>query len=139
MSSNLFPIIQPDIDLVQPLDMYKEIKWDYENNIPIFNNGIPVVVTGVEAIKVWVWRTLQTPRYRYQIYTWDYGSEIESLIGAPFSEALKQSEVERYLKECLLINPYIIDISDVVVNFEGDKFRIECTIVTVYGEVKVNV
>lgn len=139
MSTTLFPTIQPEIADVPELSMYKEVKWDYENNIPVFVNGKPVVVSGKEAVLVWIWKTLQTPRYRYEIYTWDYGSEIESLIGLPFTEELKQSEATRYVRECLLVNPYITDVKNITVSFSGDKLSIGCEVETIYGEVEVDV
>ena len=135
MSTTLFPIIQPQaVEAGTKLELYKEVKWDYENNIPVFKNGSPVIVTGKEAVLVWVWKALHTPRFRYEIYTWDYGSEVESLIGQPFTEELKQSEAARYVKECLLINSYITGISDVSVSFADGSLSISCTVKTIYGD-----
>ncbi len=137
---SLFPIIQPQNAEVQTeLKLYREVKWDYENNMPIFKNGSPVMVSGKEAVLVWARKALQTNRYRHEIYTWDYGSEVESLIGQPFTEELKQSEATRYVKECLLSNPYITDVTDITAELNNDKLSINCTIETVYGEVKIDV
>jgi len=138
---NIFPIIQPQTaaEADAGLKLYKEIKWDFEKNIPVFENGSPVIVSGKEAVLVWAWKALHTARYRYEIYTWDYGCEIESLVGQPFSEELKQSEATRYLRECLLINPYITGVNNITVRLEGEKFSISCTIETVYGEVSIDV
>ena len=99
---SLFPIIQPRIvEAETTFPLYKELKWDFEKNVPVFRNGSPVIVTGKEAVLVWAWKALHTPRFRHEIYTWDYGCEVESLIGQPFTEELKQSEAVRYVKECL--------------------------------------
>ncbi len=137
---SVFPIIQPQsYEAETGLKLYKEVKWDYENNTPVFNNGSPVIISGKEAVLVWAWKTLQTPRFRHEIYTWNYGCEAESLIGQPYTEELKQSEASRYVKECLLINPYITGVSDMVVSFDGEVLSISCTIETIYGEVKINV
>lgn len=137
---SLFPIIQPQaIESNTDLPLYKEVKWDYERNIPVFKNGSPVIVTGKEAVLVWAWKALNTPRFRYEIYTWDYGCELEELIGQPFTEELKQSEAARYVRECLLINPYITDVSNVTVYFNDGTLNISCTIETVYGEVEIDV
>lgn len=133
-------MIQPQSSMVETEPkMYKEVKWDYEKNTPIFNNGSPVIVSGKEAVLVWARKALQTPRFRYEIYTWNYGCETESLIGMPYTEELKQSEAARYVKECLLTNPYITEVSDIVILFDGDTLKIGCIIETVYGEVKIDV
>jgi len=135
---SLFPSIQPQsVKTGTELKLYKEVKWDFENNIPVFKNGSPVIVTGKEAVLVWAWKALHTPRFRYEIYTWDYGCEVESLIGQPFTDELKQAEAARYVRECLLINPYITGVSDVSVSFGDGTLNISCTIETVYGEVTI--
>ncbi len=140
MSVTLFPIIQPRAsEAITGPKLYKEVRWDFENNIPIFKNGSPVVVTGKEAVLVWAWKALHTPRFRYGIYTWDYGNEAESLIGQAFTDELKQSEAIRYVEECLLINLYITGLSGVAVSFSDAVLSIRCTIETVYGEVEINV
>jgi hypothetical protein len=137
---NLFPIIQPQISEAETkLKLYKEVKWDYINNIPVFSNGSPVIVSGKEAVLVWAWKALHTSRYRHEVYTWDYGCEVESLIGQPFTEELKQSEAARYIRECLLVNPYITGVNDIEVTFDEDVLNISCTIETIYGEVVLNV
>lgn len=137
---NLFPIIQPQSSEEETeLALYKEVKWDFENDIPVYVNGAPVIVSGKDAVLVWAWKALHTPRYRHEIYTWDFGNEAESLIGQPITEELKQSEAARYIRDCLIVNPYITDVSEIMVSFTGDVLNISCTIETIYGEGIINV
>lgn len=137
---NLFPIIQPQASEEETeLALYKEVKWDFVNDIPVYVNGAPVIVSGKDAVLVWAWKALHTPRYRHEIYTWDFGNEAESLIGQPITEELKQSEAARYVRDCLIVNPYITDVSDITVSFTGDVLNISCTIETIYGEGIINV
>jgi hypothetical protein len=143
VSVTLFPLIQPEVtgetEDSSDYPMYREVKWDFQNNVPIYKNGNPVIVEGLEAIKVWAWKALHTPRFRYEIYSWDYGNELESLIGQSYSQALKESEAARYVRECLLINPYITDVKNITVNQSGDKISITGTLETIYGEVNISV
>jgi len=137
---SLFPIIQP-----QPAahpgasGLFVETAWDFERNAPIYRNGSPVLISGKDAVLVWAFNALQTPRGQHEIFTPDYGSGIEALIGKPYTDELKQSEAPRYIRECLLINPYITDVKDIEFTFEGDRVEISCTVVTVYGEGSINV
>lgn len=139
--SSLFPIIQPENETStsNQLPLCKEVAWDYEKGTPIFSGGNPVVVTGAEAVKVWVWKTLKTVRYRHDIYTWDYGCEVESLIGQAFTSDVKQSEAIRFVREALEPNPYITSVRQTSVDFIGSKLTITCIVDTVYGEVEVSV
>jgi len=137
---NLFPIVQPIIaDVPRTAGLYVETAWDFEKNAPIYRNGSPVLVTGAPAVLVWAWNALQTPRFIYEIFTYDYGNEIENLVGKPFADELKRSEAPRFVRECLSINPYITDVKDITVEFEGEHLSVSCMIVTVYGEVSLNV
>jgi len=107
--SGIFPIVQPETAEAEPkrLPLCMEVAWDFEGGRPIFSGGKPLVVTGKEAVKVWIWKALMTARFRHSVYSWDYGSEVESLIGKPFTPAVKQSEAVRYVREALMVNPYI--------------------------------
>ena len=49
-------------------------------------------VYGLEAIKVWIWLCLQTERYRYQIYSQNYGVSLEQYIGQSPTEDLRMQE-----------------------------------------------
>jgi len=137
----LFPSIQPEATETtrSTATLYREVKWDFENNAPVFKNGSPEEVTGKDAVLVWAWKALNTPRFQLEIYTWNYGNEAENLIGQPFTDDLKQSEAVRYVRECLLVNPYITDVTDISVSFTDGTLTISCTLNTVYGEVKINV
>ena len=136
----LFPSIQPqaaEVDTTLPL--YREVKWDYENDIPVFRDGVLIFVDGAEAVIVWAWKALRTPRYQYDIYTWNFGNEAEQLIGQPFTEETKKAEAARFVRECLQVNPYITSVSDVSVSFSDSRMTIAATIKTIYGEVSINV
>lgn len=137
---SIFPMISPPEERAAAgaLPLYREAAWDFEQDTPIFRGGELVVVSGKEALKVWIWRAIRTPRFKYEIYTWAYGSEFESLLGQAYTDAVKTAEAPRYLRECLLINPYIKDVKDISVTFEAGRLTVKGTAVTVYGEVNVN-
>ena len=57
------------------------------------------IVEGMDALAVWCWIALHTPRYRYYIYSDEYGQEFEDLIGKQYSEGYTNSELERMTEE----------------------------------------
>lgn len=137
---SLFPIIQPEVNITETtLPLYKEIEWDFKQNKIIYKNGSPSIVTGKDAVLIWALKALRIKRARYEIYSWDYGNETENLIGQPFTHELKRSEAIRYVKECLMVNPYITDVSDIQVDFKDDLMSVQCKIDTIYGEVVASV
>lgn len=135
---SLFPIIDPQEQTdseKQSLPLFREVAWDFENDVPRFRGGQPILVEGKEALQVWIWRAIRTARYRYEIYTWDYGSEFESLLGQAYTDSVKTAEAPRYLRECLLINPYIKEVKNIEVSFADACLDVSGTAVTIYGEV----
>lgn len=134
---SIFPMIDPAPEQAgesQALPLCKEVAWDYVHDVPIFRGGEPVTVTGKEAVKVWIWKAIHTPRFRYEIYSWNYGSEFETLLGQAYSDSVKTAEAPRYLRECLLVNPYITEVKDISVSFDTAKLTVQGTAVTIYGE-----
>lgn len=94
------------------------------------------IVKGAEAIKVWIWLVLQTARYRYYIYSWDYGNEFEELIGRGYSEEYINAEAQRMTEDCLLVNENIESITDFSVGMENDQLTISFTANTIYGAIQ---
>lgn len=119
------------------LPLYREVAWDFENNIPILEKGDFKIVEGNEAIKTWAFKAMMTERFRYEIYSWNYGSELDSLIGQSYSPNLTKAECIRYIKETLLVNPYIRNVSNVAVSFDKGKLTVDAKINSIYGETEV--
>ena len=138
---SLFPFISntDEIKVDNSFPMYKEIAWDFKRNIPILENGDFKIVEGNNAIKVWVYKALLTPRYNYSIYTWDYGSELLDLIGKAYTPSLTKEEAKRLIKEALEINPYILEVEITDINFKDSLLSADIKIVTIYGEGEVTI
>lgn len=138
---SLFPFIS-NIDEVKAnnsFPLYKEIAWDFEKNIPIIESREFKIVEGNNAIKVWVYKALLTPRYNYSIYSWNYGSELLDLIGKAYTPQLTKSEAKRYIEEALLINPYILEVNVLDTDFKDGILSANVKIVTIYGESEVTI
>ena len=99
-----------------------------------------VLVSGIQALKSWIYFSLKIARYRYPIYSWIYGSELETLLGSQYDdEDYLQSETKRMIEDALLINPYIKEVTDVEVSKENEKLSISCIVNTLWGDIYVKV
>lgn len=105
-----------------------------------FNTGqlTGAVVEGREAIKVWIWNTLHTERFRHAIYSWDYGVEFDQYIGETITDEYLQSDCETEVEDALLVSPYISGISNFEAELVGDKLHISFTADTNLGSVEVD-
>ena len=138
---SLFPFISgtDEIKVDNSFPMYKEIAWDFKRNAPIIQNGDFKIVEGNEAIKVWVYKALLTPRYNYSVYSWDYGSELMDLVGKAYTQSLTKEEAKRYIKEALLINPYILEVTVLDTSFGNGILNTDIKLLTIYGESEVKI
>lgn len=138
---SIFPFIETSEIVVpnnKPLPLYKEVAWDFKKDVPIIENGTFKTVEGNQAIKVWCYKAIKTPRFQYDIYSWDYGSEVLSLIGKQYTPSLTQSELKRYIEEALLINPYILEVNVLDTSFKDTLLSANVKVKTIYeGEVEV--
>ena len=118
----------------------KEYAWDFENNCFLYDtDGKHRIVEGDEAIKIWVYKALNTERFRYLAYSWQYGIELRPFIGKVMGVQQRYSEIKRVIVECLMVNPYIKSIDTIDIQHESDTVNISIMMTTIYGEVNVDV
>jgi hypothetical protein len=89
----------------------------------------------LEAIKQTVFKILNTERYKYIIYSWNYGIELEDLFGQPIPYVCP--EIERRVKEALLQDDRITAVN----NFEFDfpkrgVVAVKFTVHTIFGDIE---
>ena len=136
-----FPFISPpaELEALNEFPVYREIAWNFERNEPIIENGEFKIVEENEAVKVWVYLALVTNNKQYPIYSWDYGSEVKELIGKDYTKALVEAEAKRLIEECLLINPYILEVEVINTSFVDTTLTCDIKITTIYGDMEVNI
>ena len=115
------------------LPTFTEYAWDFENDRFLYESGQHKIVTENEALKVWIYKTLKTERWRYLAYDNAYGLELERFIGAYTNNAGNAVEIEQYISEALLINPYIKSVDDIQYSIEGDALAYKISLTTIYG------
>lgn len=97
------------------------------------------IVTGLKAILVWAWLALHTARYRYVQYSWDYGHELDTLVGQRLDAEYMETSVQTMLEECLLLNEHITGVEILEFNIEENKVAGKIKIITDYGEGELDV
>lgn len=88
--------------------------------LDIENGKIKGTVEDLEQVKQAVYFMLGTERYEYIIYPWEYGVELNDLIGQPYSYVVP--EIERRITECLTQDERINGVSDFT--FEKQKNKV---------------
>lgn len=76
---------------------------------------------GLKAMKLAVFKILSTERYRYPIYSWNYGIELEDLFGQPIPYVY--AELQRRITEALEADDRIISVTGFEFSHDdGDVF-----------------
>ena len=91
-------------------------------------------VRGAKAVAVWAWNALMYPRYRHEMATFQYGSELTEMIGQVLDEDEAAMLAESMIRDALSPNPYILDITDLECTLGADRLEVSFTIVTPFGE-----
>lgn len=112
----------------------KSFLFDFKNGEFVLKDGKPVAAEGLEALKIWVTKTIMTEKDRFTIYeNTDYGTTIEDLIGSNYPREFVESEIKREITEALINHSYIQNITDLKLNKDGSSMKIKFTVVTADG------
>lgn len=134
----MFPFdIEEDDELIVEEQETRSEPTDYEID---FTTGelTGKIITGLPAVIQWIRLALETERYFYNQFSWEYGSELKTLIGQSFSEEYITSEVQRMVTDALSTSEDIDSISSLEVAMDGDNLQIDFTVNTPYGSGEVN-
>lgn len=118
-------ILTTDLNVVtQPS---KQHRMDLEKNL------IRGMCDSLEAVKQSVFKILNTERYAYLIYSWNFGIELIDLYGKP--PVFVCPEIERRVKEALFQDDRITGVDD----FEFDTSKkgvvsVTFTVHTLFGD-----
>lgn len=90
-------------------------------------------VDDVKAIEQAIIKIINTERYEYEIYSWDYGIELKDLFGEQIPYVM--SEVKQRITDAVLADDRIEAVEDFEVERTG-KHEVHCifTAVTVQGD-----
>lgn len=114
----------------------KTYKIDFQENRIIGK------IDNLEAVGQAVYKILHTERFNYLIYSWDYGVELESLIGKDYEFIL--GDLQRRIEEALLQDDRIEGIEYLKIQKkEKESIIVSFLVISKYGniptEVSVNV
>ena len=117
----------------QDFEFEEQPTYTYKMNLD--TGTIRGYTDGLDAMRQAIFKILQTERYQYVMYSWDYGVETLDLYGEPVSYVCP--ELERRITEALTWDERIKSVN----NFEFDvigKGAIHVSFVahTVFGEVQ---
>ena len=110
--------IIPQNDLKEDFEIEEQSGNTY--NLNVEKNIIEGTCDGIEAVKQTIYCILNTERFEYLMYSWDYGIELKNLIGEPTSYVL--IELERVIKEALVQDDRIEEVVEFTRVLQWNRF-----------------
>ena len=137
---SVLPFLTPFEEGTSPtLPLFQEWECDAAGALKVID-GRMRLLSGLDAVKVWAQKALRTPLARFAAYSVNYGSELEELIGQPYSEAYIRAESQRMITEALLASPYIVEVGGASASMTGDgRLSVTANYRSVYGTADLEV
>lgn len=113
-----------------------EVMTTKTHKIQMFGDRIYGKIDGLKAMEQACFKILNTERYDYIIYSWNYGIELKDLFGKPKSYC-KVVLVER-IKEALLQDERILEVYNFsFTDLARNILAVTFTVSTIYGELNM--
>lgn len=130
----MLPVRDTRNDINENITVEESLTRTYK--MKLFGDRINGKTDEQEAMKQAIYKILNTERYSYSIYSWNYGIELKDLFGKP--KNFCKSELKRRIKEALIQDERILDVN--AFSFEDKKRRelaVTFTANTIYGDVNI--
>lgn len=130
----MLPVRDTRNDINENITVEESLTRTYK--MKLFGDRINGKTDEQEAMKQAIYKILNTERYSYSIYSWNYGIELKDLFGKP--KNFCKSELKRRIKEALMQDERILDVN--AFSFEDKKRRelaVTFTANTIYGDVNI--
>lgn len=101
----------------------------------INGNRIEGKIDGILAVMQAVQLILETERYQYPVYSWDYGVEISELIGK--DKRYLEADLKRQITEALAQDDRISGVENFSLNYTGDSASVTFTVISIFGNFEV--
>lgn len=97
----------------------------------LINGRIEGKIDGLKAAAQAVELALNTERFAYPVYSWDYGVEWSTLIGK--DREYVEADIRRRIQEALLEDDRVLAVTDFSTEFEREHLKVKFTAVTSFG------
>jgi len=102
----------------------------------LYSDKIQGYTDGLEALKQAIYKVLNTERYEYPIYSFNYGIELEDLLGK--DPVYVQIELKRRIRECLLRDDRITEVDNFKFEVNGDEIKCTFDVHSIFGNLTIS-
>lgn len=128
----MLPIREDEIKILN----LKDIVPNKTHKIDIFGDEIAGFIDGKAVMIQAIHKILNTERYKYPIYSWNYGIEFEDLIGKPknYCKAVIPKRIEEALLQDDRINAVELFLFE---DLKKNVLKVTFTAKTIFGDFEI--
>ncbi len=93
------------------------------------------MVDGADAVRQAVYCILNTERYDFLIYSWNYGAELKDLYGRPIPYV--KTELKRRIREALMQDDRIRGVDSFLFSHRQGRLAVSFKVHTVFGDISM--
>lgn len=109
-----------------------ELELDASKTYRVLNGRVVGWIDNKQALRQAIEKLLHTERYMYEIYTDEYGIELQALIGENFD--LVEAEIGRIIKEALLADDRIVSVENIqATKLDSTSLLVTFSIESIFG------
>ena len=123
-----------DNDALDNFEVVENPSYTYKMVLPARDGDVTTFkgkTDEIEAVQQAVYKILNTERYKYLIYSWNYGIELDDLFGQPIPWVYP--ELERRITEALVWDDRINSVTDFTFENVKNSVHASFTVNTIYG------
>lgn len=122
-----------DDDLLADIEIIEQPSLTYE--IKLDKDKMGNYINGIEAMKQTIYHIINTERYQYLIYSWNYGVELADLFGKPITYCYP--EIKRRITEALLQDSRIESVESFEFSYSKGDVIAKFKVITTEGEIEI--
>lgn len=109
-----------------------ELKLDASKTYRVLNGRVVGWIDNKQALRQAIEKLLHTERYMNEIYTDEYGIELQALIGENFD--LVEAEIGRIIKEALLADDRIVSVENIqATKLDSTSLLVTFSVESIFG------
>ncbi len=124
----------PQTDSLNLLEIAVEAMPSYTYKLNIDKGRVKGMTDEADAVLQAIYLILSVERYQYPIYSFNYGVEMEDLIGQPKDYAM--SEIKRRITEALTQDDRITSVDEWEFELTQKAVKVTFTVHTIYGDIE---
>lgn len=111
----------------------------YDKTYRVTNDGERIIdyVKERNSLQQTINFILNTERYKFPIYSWDYGVELYKLIGQPMDDVIRV--LPGRVTEALIQDNRVTDVTDFEFEVNKKKLTMSCIVHSIYGDIPAQV